>query len=193
MVLRLELRQSSSWAWALTFFFFKKKFLLFNYFQRQGKRGRKRERNISGLLLTHPQLGTWTATQPCALTGNRTCDFSVCRPMLNPLSHPSQGLSSNFLSTWYRWDLRQPKLFPPSKLACMTLCAKFSWKTKQSLLWPHFGHFQPLPFFPLPHYNCTTSVVYPDGPQVMIVQPMIFGLYDGAKAICIINYMSDLW
>ena len=67
------------------------KFILFTYFQRQGKGRRKRERNISGLPLTHLQLGTWTATQPCALTGNQTCDLSVCRPMLNPLSHPSKG------------------------------------------------------------------------------------------------------
>ena len=32
------------------------------------------ERNIDQLALTHPQLGTWAATQARALTGNRTGD-----------------------------------------------------------------------------------------------------------------------
>ena len=30
------------------------------------------------------------------LTGNQTGDLSVCRPMLNPLSHTSQGCSCYF-------------------------------------------------------------------------------------------------
>ena len=38
-----------------------------------------------------PLLEPWTATQPCALTGNRTGDPLVRRPALNPLSHTSQG------------------------------------------------------------------------------------------------------
>ena len=33
------------------------------------------ERNIDLLLLTCPQPGTWTATQACALTRNRTGDL----------------------------------------------------------------------------------------------------------------------
>ena len=45
------------------------------------------------LLLTCPSLGTWPATQACALTGNRTRDPLVHRLALNPLSHTSQGLS----------------------------------------------------------------------------------------------------
>ena len=50
------------------------------------------ERNISvQLSLTWALLGTWPATQACALTRNQTDDPLVCRPMLNPLSHPSQG------------------------------------------------------------------------------------------------------
>ena len=50
------------------------------------------ERNISvWLLLMHPQLGTWPATWAYALTGNQTSDPLVCRPVLNPLSHTSQG------------------------------------------------------------------------------------------------------
>ena len=44
-----------------------------------------------------PSLGTWPATQACALTGNRTGDLLVHRPALNPLSDTSQG--SLFLTT----------------------------------------------------------------------------------------------
>ena len=36
-------------------------------------------------------LGTWPATQACALTGNPTDNPSDHRPVLNPLSHTSQG------------------------------------------------------------------------------------------------------
>ena len=39
----------------------------------------------------HPLLGTWPATQACALPGNRSGDPLVLRPMLNPLRHTSQG------------------------------------------------------------------------------------------------------
>ena len=38
------------------------------------------------MLLVQPHLGTWPATQPCALTD----DLSVLRLVLNPLSHISQ-------------------------------------------------------------------------------------------------------
>ena len=39
----------------------------------------------------HPSLGTWSATQACALIGNRTGNPLVRRPALNPLRHTSQG------------------------------------------------------------------------------------------------------
>ena len=72
--------------------------ILFIYFQRKVKEGRKREketlmceRNIYWLPLACPQLGTWTATQACALTVNRISDLLVCRLVLNTLSHTSQG------------------------------------------------------------------------------------------------------
>ena len=38
-----------------------------------------------------PLLGTWPATQACALTGYQTSDPLVHRPALNPLSHMGQG------------------------------------------------------------------------------------------------------
>ena len=94
-----------SFSVSLFFFLFRKTLylfilkILFIYFQRQDKGGRKRRketfvcgRNIDQLLLTHPQPGTWPATQACALTGNRTSNLSVCRMALNPLSHTSQVL-----------------------------------------------------------------------------------------------------
>ena len=55
-------------------------------------REEERERNINMWLpLAYPQLGTWPATQACALTGNQTSDALVHRLELNPLSHTSQG------------------------------------------------------------------------------------------------------
>ena len=43
------------------------------------------------LPLIYPLLGTWPTTQACALTGNRTSDPLLHKPVLNPLSHTSQG------------------------------------------------------------------------------------------------------
>ena len=40
------------------------------------------------------QLGSWPATQACALPGNRTSDLSVYRLALNPLSYTSEGLKN---------------------------------------------------------------------------------------------------
>ena len=52
----------------------------------------ERERNINVWLpLVCPPLGTWSATQACAPTGNQTCDPLVHRLALNPLSYASQG------------------------------------------------------------------------------------------------------
>ena len=62
----------------------------------RGKGERERETAIGCLL--RPQLGTWPATQACALTGNHTGDLSVCRWALSPLSHTSPGYSFYFLS-----------------------------------------------------------------------------------------------
>ena len=56
-----------------------------------GREG-ERERNINVWLpLRHPLLGTWPTTQACALTRNQTRNPLVRRPVLNPLSHTSQG------------------------------------------------------------------------------------------------------
>ena len=67
---------------------------------RQRGREKERDRNINvWLSLTHPLLGTWPATQACALTGNRTSDLSVRRLVLNPLSYTSQGIMCVVLTT----------------------------------------------------------------------------------------------
>ena len=77
-----------------SFFLFLK--ILYIYFQREGKRGRKREKHQC-VFASHmrPPLGTWPATQACALTGNRTSDSLAPRLAFNPLKDTSQG--GNFL------------------------------------------------------------------------------------------------
>ena len=73
----------------ISFFFFR---LYLFIFRQRGSGGRKKERNyIVWLTLMRPLLGAWPATQACALSGNRTGDLLVRRPVLNPLSHSSQG------------------------------------------------------------------------------------------------------
>ena len=76
-------------------FFFK---ILFIYFYREGKGGRKRGKHQCVVASCTPPTGYLAATQACALTGNRTSDPLVCRLALNPLSHTSQGQSLPFCS-----------------------------------------------------------------------------------------------
>ena len=65
---------------------------IYLFLERGEGREEERERNINVWLpLVRPLLGTWPATQACALTGNGTSDRLVPRPALNPLSHTSQG------------------------------------------------------------------------------------------------------
>ena len=68
--------------------------ILFIYRERgrEGEREGEKHQYV-WLPLMHPPLGTWSVTQACALTGNRTRDPLVHRLALNPLSHTSQGLS----------------------------------------------------------------------------------------------------
>ena len=58
------------------------------------KGGREGEQYQRVLPLAHRLLGTWPATQACALIGNGTSDPLVPKLGLNPLIHTSQG------STW---------------------------------------------------------------------------------------------
>ena len=78
--------------------FFFKNFYVF-IFRGEG-REKERERNINVWLpLMCPLLGTWPATQACALTGNWASDPVVHRPALNPLSHTGQGHSFMFFTS----------------------------------------------------------------------------------------------
>ena len=68
------------------------KYFIYLFLDRGERREKERKRNIIVWLpLTHSLLGTWPATQACALTGNRTGDPLVRKPVLNSLSHTSQG------------------------------------------------------------------------------------------------------
>ena len=71
---------------------FLKIFYLFIFTEIGEGREKERERDIIVWLpLVCPLLGTWPATQACALTGNWTRNFLVHRLVLNPLSHTNQG------------------------------------------------------------------------------------------------------
>ena len=48
-----------------------------------------------------PPLGTWPTTQAHALTGNRTGNPLVCRPVPHPLSHTTQGSKYLVLSYFH--------------------------------------------------------------------------------------------
>ena len=64
----------------------------------EGGREGEREGNINvWLSLERPLLETQATTQPCTLTGNQTGDPLVRSPVLNPLSHTSQGCACCFI------------------------------------------------------------------------------------------------
>ena len=81
-------------------------YFIYLFLEAEEGREKERERNISAWLpLVCPLLGTWSATQACALTGNRISNLLVCRMAINPLSYTSQAttaFSSNHLLmvTW---------------------------------------------------------------------------------------------
>ena len=69
--------------------------IFYNYlfiFRERGEKEKEKERNIHWLPLAHSQLGTWPATQACALPENETSKLLVRRPMFDPLSHTNQGI-----------------------------------------------------------------------------------------------------
>ena len=74
------------------FYFIFKRFYLF-IFRESGMEGEwEGEKNQCVVVsLICPLLGTWPATQACALTGNRTSGPLVHRSALSPLGHTSQG------------------------------------------------------------------------------------------------------
>ena len=71
---------------------FLKNYFIYLFLERGEGKEEERERNINVWLpLARPQMGTWPATQACALTGDPTGDLSVHRLVFNPLSRTSQG------------------------------------------------------------------------------------------------------
>ena len=81
---------TESWKmWFLSSFF---KYFIYLFLETREGREKERERNINVCLhLVCPPLGTWPATQACALTGNQTGNPLVRRLVLKPLSCTSQG------------------------------------------------------------------------------------------------------
>ena len=80
----------------LFIYLYLKKFI-YLFLERGVGREKERERNFNMLLpLAQPLLGPWPATQACALTGNQTINPLVCRLVLSPLRHTSQGYYFSF-------------------------------------------------------------------------------------------------
>ena len=65
-----------------------------------------------------PLVGTWPATQACALTGNSNGDPLVRRPVLNPLSYTSQGYFCNFLNKIFQTFTDVERI-----VQCIVICA----------------------------------------------------------------------
>ena len=120
---------------------FLKYFHLF-IFRGEGKE-EERERNINVWLpLVCPTLGTWPATQACALNGNQTSNLSVHRLALNPLSHTSQGcciFTKCFLSLI--WIIINHYLFESPPHVFCSLLLKFLYFLFPSYSTLHCGLF----------------------------------------------------
>ena len=56
-------------------------------------------------------LGTWPATQSCALTGNQTSDHLVCTLVLTPLSHTSQEHSNILIMISIKYSVQNKLQF----------------------------------------------------------------------------------
>ena len=66
-------------------------FIYLFIFRERGREGEREGEKPQGAVASHaPLLGTWPATQACALTGNQSSDPLVCRPKINPLRYTSQ-------------------------------------------------------------------------------------------------------
>ena len=66
--------------------------ILFVYFRQSGREGEREGERHQCVVASHaPSTGDLAATQACALTGNQTGEPLVCRLVLSPLSHTSQG------------------------------------------------------------------------------------------------------
>ena len=64
---------------------------IYLFLERGEGKGKEKERNINLVASHMVPTEDLPANQACALTGNQTGDTLVCRLVLNPLSHTSQG------------------------------------------------------------------------------------------------------
>ena len=83
-------------------FFFFLRFYLFIFREEKAGRQSGRETSMCGCFLCAPQLGTWPATQACALTENWTSDPLVCRLALNLWATPARAFSKIFILFIFR-------------------------------------------------------------------------------------------
>ena len=125
-------------------FYFFLRFYLFNV-REKGREG-EREGEKHQCPLACPQLGTWSATQACVLTGNRTSEPLVHRPALNPLSHTSQQQPIMFqilltihvvkgirVTDFSRFNISDPFNFPQKTTAyVLTICFALSCNSEKS-------------------------------------------------------------
>ena len=102
------------------------KYFIYLFLEIGEGREKERKRNINvWSSLTWPPLGTWPATQACALTENWTGDPLVHRTALNPLSHTSQGCFFSFFLFLFLFFLvvdASPCNPPISESFCLRLC-----------------------------------------------------------------------
>ena len=72
----------------------KERNILFIYFRQRGGEGEREGKKHQCVVASQASpIGnlTWPTKQASTLTGNQTRDPLFCRPVLNPLSHSSQG------------------------------------------------------------------------------------------------------
>ena len=150
--------------------------ILFIYFLERGREGERGEKHNVWLPLVCTLLGTWLATQACALTRNRTIDPVVHKLVLNPLSHTSQGWNK-FFALLPVIRVSFPFLSPflqPSSPVCLKKVLKnkrpllmlstftentFKWKDKEKALLIQLFIFWSvcLKYFPVPRYIYTSN------------------------------------
>ena len=102
-----------------------------------------------------PLLGTWPATQACALTGNQTGDPLICIPVLNPLNHTNQGSFTLFLKTAPNHHSRQFRnSFPTGKASLSVSPPTTFWRSIYfSLCLISLSPNQPYQVLCCSHYN----------------------------------------